>query len=248
MCSSHDGPEWAVTFAEIRSRAVMRADSATSYLLIAQLVMSKRVSMDEHSTSGYQYTLRTQAQLRMRRKMRRLLVVFVALVFLACCVFLISNYSGRPIETAPITKADSVVPTLPAPVNITFSPLWTEPGWLACVHAYKAKFDPKRQKPLWYRYVNGQCAENPNLPHGGSCYMMIHGPDRGIRDRKGYEVTLECMVGGRSMMTCSTRKDYYTDEVVARMRTDTRCFGFPNLASDFLTLTPPLKTQPAEVR
>ncbi len=27
------------------------------------------------------------------------------------------------------------------------------------------------------------------------------------------------------MMTCSTRKVYYTDEVVARMRTDTRCFG-----------------------
>ena len=26
-------------------------------------------------------------------------------------------------------------------------------------------------------------------------------------------------------MTCSTRKVYYTDEVVARMRTDTRCLG-----------------------
>lgn len=202
--------------------------------------------MDEHSTSGYQYTLRTEAQLRMRRKLRRLLVDFVALVFFACCVLLISNHSDSPIAVTPVTRADRVVPlTQPlASVRVTFSPPWTESGWLACVHAYKAKFDPKRQKPGWYRYVNGECAENPSLPHGGGCYMMIHGPDRGIRDRKGYEVTLECMVGGSAMMICSTRKGYYTDEVVARMRTDPRCLGFPNLASDFLTLTPPLNPQP----
>lgn len=115
-------------------------------------------------------------------------------------------------------------------------PLWEASGWLACVSEYKKIFNKKTEEPHWYRYANGICAEELSLPPG-TLYLMILGPDRGIRDRSGFEITLEISGSSSSKTICSNRADYYSESFEQEMRSNRRCNDFPNLLSEYLTLS-----------
>jgi hypothetical protein len=143
-----------------------------------------------------------------------------------------------PASPSPVTAIDPTVQPMPSATyaNAT-NALWQQPGWASCVAAYKNAFNPKTQKPWWYRYDGRRCAEELPDERPGALFLMIAGPDRLVRNRRGIEVTLyELDIAGYAQTLCSTRKGYYTDEFEKRMRDEKRCTNFPHLLADEVSL------------
>lgn len=115
--------------------------------------------------------------------------------------------------------------------------LWDSPGWKACMTTYKKIYNVSKGEPVFYAYDGHKCGPSMTVT-GTGCMMAIYGPDRSVfADRKGYETTLNCRSAESARgLVCTNRADRYNDQLLAKMRADQRCSGFPHLASEHLSV------------
>lgn len=121
--------------------------------------------------------------------------------------------------------------------------LWREKGWTSCVQSYKKKF-LSTDGPAFYRYYDGKCGELSGAFEelkDGDCYMNIRGPG-GVVGFRDFEISLHCIDVHSELfwgVTCSNAKNFYSEEIERRMRSDPRCTGFPDLLAKRLKEPPP---------
>lgn len=193
-----------------------------------------RQYLNDLSSSGYRDRIKPGTT-RTKKDHAVKVAVAVVAVALVIAIYVLSYLRGTPPEsTSPVALPEPVAaaPKIVAPAPNDQANLWEEPAWTACVddykNAYKSARARKTEEPPWFRFYDGQCAEElPNIPDR-SYYLMVRGPSD-LFNSNGFEITLNVNNERGNETVCSNRAGRYAEWFESQMKSDPRCRQFPEL-------------------
>ncbi|WP_028105010.1 hypothetical protein [Pseudoduganella violaceinigra] len=190
-----------------------------------------RKFLDDHSSSGYKEGIRLASAQTESVKATKIAGVVVAAATVVA-IYVLSYLRNVPADnhgSAALLAAVAQTGAEPLKDGVD---LWEETAWRDCVVDYKNAYNSARaiksEEPPWYRYYDGQCAEElPNIPDGVP-YLMVHGPSD-FFNSSGFEITLNVNNSGSNETICSNRAGRYAEWFESQMKSESRCKQFPEL-------------------